>query len=109
MLHMADGAEADKNLEDLDKLEMDEDLVLAWDAFLDEMGRTCLPGVAEGEAEAAEADKVEVEVAEAEVAEAEGVDETLRSAARPSHPRLLQAGAGGRRAVRGQVLPHHQV
>ena len=104
MLHMADGAEADKNLDDLDKLEMDEDLLLACDAFLDEMGRTCLPGVAEGEAEAAEADKVE-----AEVAEAKGVDETLRSAARPSHPRLLQAGAGGRRAVRGQVLPHHQV
>ena len=46
MLHMADGAETDKNLGDLDELEMNEDLVLARDALLDEMGRTCLPGVA---------------------------------------------------------------
>ena len=40
MLHMADGPEANKNLDDLDEMEMEEDLVPARDALLDEMGRT---------------------------------------------------------------------
>jgi hypothetical protein len=40
LLHMADSQEANKNLDDLDDLEMEEDLVPARDALLDEMGRT---------------------------------------------------------------------
>jgi hypothetical protein len=37
LLHMADGPEANKNLDDLDKMEMEEDLVPARDALLDEV------------------------------------------------------------------------
>ena len=40
LLHMAGGPEANKNLDDLDEMEMEEDLVPARDALLDEMGRT---------------------------------------------------------------------
>ena len=43
MLHMADGPEANKNLDDLDEMEMEEDLVPAREALLDEMGEDLVP------------------------------------------------------------------
>jgi hypothetical protein len=44
LLHMADGPEANKNLDNLDEMEMEEDLVLAWDALLDKIWEDLVPG-----------------------------------------------------------------
>ena len=124
MLHMADGPEANKNLDDLDEMEMEEDLVPAREALLDEMGEDLVPAPEarirprilhtdppspqqEVEAEAAEGVEAEV-VAVAVVAPRRSVRSPPppRRRAKPGQPVLgvprwlLQAGAAGRAEAR---------